>query len=125
MKKKSVTITAAWIGGACILIAAFITGVFGLFKPPGTVTQVTTGDQHEGPLMVMGQSRDITINYNVHETITNTAVKALETKLEGASKNITLNRQEIELLDETDEEEVEREREDNAKLLEEAFNSIK
>lgn len=97
MKKKSVTITAACIGGAFLLGAAFITGGFGLLKPSGTVTQVTTGDQHEGPLIVMGQSRDITI-YNVHDTDTKIAVKALETKLEGASKNITLNRQEIELL---------------------------
>ena len=64
MSKKSVTITVSLIGGACILAAAVIKGGFGLLKPSGTVTQVTTGDQHQSPVMVMGNSRDVII-YNI------------------------------------------------------------
>jgi tetratricopeptide (TPR) repeat protein len=98
MKKKPVTIVAACIAGVAVIAAAVITGGFGLLKPSGPVTTVTTGDKHEGLLMVMVQPENATINYNVPDTDTKKAIDALETKLESASKDIVLNRQEIELL---------------------------
>ncbi len=98
MSKRSVTITAAWIVVVGSIVAALITGGFGLFKSSGTSTKVETGDNNTGPVMVMGSSRDVTINYNVPDTETKEAIQALETKLEGTTDDITLNREEIHLL---------------------------
>lgn len=50
--------------------------------------------------MVMGKSRDITINYNVPDTQTKDAIRALENKLEGTSRDVTWTRNEIRLLTE-------------------------
>ena len=85
MIKKSVPIIAALIGGAAVVIAALVTSGFGLLKPSGTSTKVQTGNNNTGPLMVMGASRDVTINYNIPDTETKEAIRALETKLKGSA----------------------------------------
>lgn len=95
---KSVTIRAAWITFAGLLLAAAIGVLVGLLRPDGVTTTVTTGDLTDAPLMVAGKSRDITINYNVPDTETREAVRALQAKLDGTKQDISLTRNEIRLL---------------------------
>ena len=95
---KSVTIKAAWIIAVATLLAA---GVYGLFVYFGSHTErppvsnnISTGDQPQVPVMVTGQARDITINYNVPETKTKEAFEALEKKVNDSSSVISCWNQE-------------------------------
>jgi len=94
MTYKSKMIRAAWIGGACVIIAAII----GLLKPPTKNTTFTMEDQHYSPVTVAKDVNNITINLNVPPTATQEAIEALENKLKKVSTDVTLRRQEIQLL---------------------------
>lgn len=90
---KSVTIKAAWIGGGCVLLAAIVAGLFTRceHKPASTVTD-------SPKVSVSGQAGNITINYNVPETVTREAIVALERKVEDANSAVQLTREEVHLL---------------------------
>ena len=94
-KTKSVTIKAAVITSGALILAALIGS---LFKPSGKKTPVTTGNQHESPVIVMEEEGDITINYYVQETQTTKAIDALEQKISDVNASIGLTREEIRLL---------------------------
>lgn len=96
---KSVTIRAAWIGAAAVIVAALIYGLF-MWLSPRTPHGAATvsGNQNQGPLTVAGTARDITINYNVPATETKQAIDALEKKLESTNASIELTRNEVKLL---------------------------
>ncbi len=91
---KSVTIKAAWIGAAALILAAFI-GVYFKSRSEKPSASSTNGSAN---VNVSGQTRDITINYNVPESETRKAIDALETKLNGASADIELTKNEVRLL---------------------------
>jgi len=99
MARKSVTIKAAWIGGAFLVIGALIGVVPRLFVSPGTNTTITAGGQQDGSIVVTGESGDITIiNNNVAPTETNEAIEAIERKLERTNADVRLSREELRLL---------------------------
>lgn len=61
--KKSVTVKAAWIGGACVIVAAIIAGGFGLFK-------CRDGSHIDNSVTSHGQSGGITAENVTAQTIT-------------------------------------------------------
>ena len=105
-----------------MIVAAIITGGFGLLKSSGPVTTVQmgdqhdgsaifagdandvkvttirTGNQHDGSFVFTGDSNDITIYYNVEPSKTKEAIEALENRLKEVRTDISLTREELEML---------------------------
>jgi tetratricopeptide (TPR) repeat protein len=91
---KSVTIRAAWIGGACVLLAAVVTGAFSWCSSNRSNSQKTDS----ASVAVSKNAGNITINYNLPESATREAVAALEAKIKDAKSEILLTRDEVHLL---------------------------
>lgn len=97
---RSVTIKAAYITGAAIVIGASITALFYFFGGDRNSKQsqvVTTGDV-QAPISVLQETGPVTIHYNIPATVTKEAIQQLEKKLEATDEKIELTRGEIELL---------------------------
>jgi hypothetical protein len=99
MAKRSVTITAAWITFAGVLIAAVVGAVVTIRNwESGSTTNVTTANAHEGPLVVASGSKNVTINYTQESPERAEAIKNLSERLESANAVIGLSRDEVSLV---------------------------
>ncbi len=92
---KSGTIKSAWIGATAVVIAAVIAGFFGLMKHSQPVQSITAPGATGSPLTVMGEARDVTINYNVPDTATQEAIRFLRQKADDTDTKIEFTRKEL------------------------------
>jgi len=95
---KSVTIRAAWISGACVLIAAVVGSVLTWCGPRKKSVSASAVTDSPKVTVSGGQTGNITINYNIPESKTRDAIAALERKIADTNSTIALTRDELHLL---------------------------
>jgi len=96
-RMRSWPVVAALITAAGAVVAAFITGGFGLLSPRTPTTSLDSVAQGDSSVIVAGPAQNITINqYPASESPTRNAIKALEARLDAAGQELTLQRSDIE-----------------------------
>jgi len=98
--KRSVTIKAAWIGAAAVIIAAVIAGLFSLStrSDKSQAPSIIANGNVDGTISVLQETGMVTINYNVPKSDTKNAIDELEKKLNATDEKVELSRKEIALL---------------------------
>ena len=98
--KRSVTIKAAWIGAAALIVTAVVAGIFSLYNKSGKEQSqsIISSGNIDGTISVLQDTGSVTINYNVPKTATKDAVDELEKKVNATYEKIELSRNEIALL---------------------------
>jgi hypothetical protein len=98
--KRSVTIKAAWIGAAALIVAAIVTGIFSLYNRSGKKQSqnIISSGNIDGSISVLQDTGSVTINYNVPRSATKNAIDELEKKVNATNEKIELSRNEIALL---------------------------
>ena len=90
---KSVTIKAAFISAGALIVVGVITAVVTWRSSKPTLSSVGGGNVN-----VSGKAGNVTITYNVPESMTREAIAALEEKLKTTSVAVELTKNEIRLL---------------------------